>query len=1226
MGKILLLILFPILDLTAQIEVVSYGQNWKYFDDGNVNSFFWKDSSFIDNSWKNGNGLFGYGFNELIDQEVSFGNNSYDKHITTYFRKKITILDNSTITVNLKFNDAIVFYLNGIEVYRHNLPSGNIAFETLASTYFGGLANVSFTIPSNLFEKGTNVFAAEVHQISSTSSNLGFDCQMTQRLNHPLSPKIYINEVMSSNDRTSINADGNNSDWVEIFNATASSINLQGYYFTDVPSDKTKFKIEENIIIPSNSHYIFWANSNTNSAGNYLDFSLSSHGEYIALVHPDKETIIDSVSFPALKADVSYGRLFDGDSLWRYFSPATFDDNNNPYLSFLGILKPPSLSHRGGYYDTEFDMTISQDNVGAEILYTLDGSYPSLNTIFPKTYQYKVYYFSPNFSQGQMMSKYYSTPIHIYDRTIENNVISGIPTANKYKDINSYLPNFKVSKSTPVRAMAVKEGFISSDVVTNSYFVNNDGKNPFEIPVVSLNTDADLLFEYDYGIHVNGGSVANYFDTTEIPISFEFIENDSLSFQQNLGAQLHGGSSKEHPLKSFRFYARSEYDKNNSIEYPVFPNTPSLKRFLLRNSGNDFSMSDPTRSLMFKDGFIHKSVANLKFETQEYRPTATYLNGEFWGILNLRERYDKYYFKSKYGIEETDIDIIEYFEDVKEGSLTNYQNFLLYFIVNNDFASNPARMIYADENMDLDNYIDYQITQIFYHNQDWPPNNTKYWRMNNPAKISDKYGMDGKWRWVLFDTDFSMLDQTERITNAKNNQTIFSKLMDNSDFKDRFVTRYTDLLNTTFKPIRLLSMIDSMAQTIELTIDDHIDRWRGIPSISVWNTSINEVKTFVTNRGDLELNVLKNLLGKNGTHEITLQVNHAHKGFVQLNTVEINNTTEGISSSYAYPWSGKYVNDLQVKLIARPKLGYKFSHWEYNGQSYTDSIIYITSNVDYEVNAFFEDDFVSENPLPQVKNLSSCFYRFDSWNSSSPAGTFPTHLAFVYMNQADPLIDAKIAGFTFGGYSKTSKTRINGLNENGMSFINTGSGQSGYEATRLGGAILALNTIGYDSLILEFSAGTVKSNSRVYDLSLEYRIGDKLNFTPLIFNAKEVIYNGNISDGHETKYSLYLPDTILNKEYIQLFWRYHYTDNRRSSESGARDEIRLDDIIVKRIYKLDSTKVNSSTLIENYDYINLNNITLNQSATEVKANNAILLEPGFNSGETVFKADIQTCE
>lgn len=1223
---IILISLSPF-SIAGQVNAISYGSEWKYYDSGDINDITWKSSSYDDNLWKFGNGTFGYGFGTTINREVSYGGNPSSRHITTYFRKEIDILNNSDISVELKVNDGAIFYLNGLETHRHNLPSGIITFGTQATNFNSNLATVSFQIPSGSLLTGVNVFAVEIHQVSNYSSTLGFDCKITQNLSHTSSPKFYINEVMASNGQTAIDTEGNNSDWIEIYNGNSTSVNLIGYYFTDDLSEKTQFKIEDNIIIPSDSYHIFWANKDSDSGGNFLDFNLSSNGEFLALVDPDGETIIDSVSFPDLKTDISYGRLFDGDATWRYFMPASFKTVNNPYQAFLGILKPPTLSHTGGYYSSPFDLSISQENTNAEIIYTLDGSSPTKNNITVKNYKYKVHYSSGNFSQGQLKSNVYATPIQIYDKSTESNKISGISTANKYENINSYLPNFNVLKSTPVRAISVKDGYISSDVVTSSFFINSTGQNPFNIPVVSLNMDEDLLFEYDYGIHVNGSGLPNYFDTTEVPLSFELMEQNSVSFQQNLGTKLHGGSSNEHPLKSFRLYARSEYDDDSDIEYPIFSDSgvPSFKRFLLRNSGNDFSIENPDRSLMFKDAFIQESVSNLNFEVQEYRPTVTYLNGEFWGILNLRERYDKFYFREKYGIEEQDLDLIKFHEEVKSGSLDNYDDLLQYFHNYNDWASNPARMAFAEANIDLENYIDYQIAQIFYNNNDWPPNNTMHWRMNNASKFSSDYGMDGKWRWMLFDTDFSMLSQNEKFTSAKNDQVIFKKLMDNRDFKKRLVIRYSDLINTTFKPSRLLSSVDSMAQNIELAIDDHIDRWRGIPDMATWNYSINEVKTYVINRGGLELNYLNRLLGKSGTHELTLIVNNSDKGFIELNTIAIKNGTDGIDNN-VYPWSGKYVNNLEIKLVAQPNLGYKFSHWEYNGINDSDSVIYLSSDTDYEVKAVFDDAFLSNNPFPVVKTLTVCSYNFNEWSDNSPSGTFPSNLAFVYMDQTDPLIDSKIVGFTSGRYDLSSKTRINGLNENGISFINTGSGQTGYEETSLGGAILALNTIGYDSLVLEFTAGTVKSKSRAYNLRLEYRIGDKLAFTPLLYNNQEVIYESNNSDGHESKFTISLPDTLLNKEYIQFFWRIYYTGNRRNTESGARDEIRLDDVKVKRYYHLNSTVTNPSSSIDNYDLVKASDITLNTSPTEIKANNAILLEEGFNSGLSVFKAEIETCE
>ena len=121
--------------LSAQTTIVNYNSSWKYLDNGSNQNSAWKNVSFNDASWPTGTGAFGYGTTG-ITTTVSFGSNNKKKHITTYFRKTISVADASiysSFTLNLKRDDGAVVYVNGTEVYRSNMPTGTIGFNTKAS-------------------------------------------------------------------------------------------------------------------------------------------------------------------------------------------------------------------------------------------------------------------------------------------------------------------------------------------------------------------------------------------------------------------------------------------------------------------------------------------------------------------------------------------------------------------------------------------------------------------------------------------------------------------------------------------------------------------------------------------------------------------------------------------------------------------------------------------------------------------------------------------------------------------------------------------------------------------------------------------------------------------------------------------------------------------------------------------------------------------------------------
>jgi hypothetical protein len=191
----------------------------------------------------------------------------------------------------------------------------------------------------------------------------------------------------------------------------------------------------------------------------------------------------------------------------------------------------------------------------------------------------------------------------------------------------------------------------------------------YHLPVVSIATDSLHLFDYDTGIFVPGSITimggpeddkkkdephlfGNYVQRGvewERPASFELFETSGeRALAQDIGIRVHGGRSRSLPLKSLRLYARSEYGENR-FYYPVFPDLPyrEYNRLILRNSGQDFF----SRSTMFRDGFMQTLVRDLNLDTQAYRPSVVFINGEYWGIMNIRERYDEDYLARTWGVD-----------------------------------------------------------------------------------------------------------------------------------------------------------------------------------------------------------------------------------------------------------------------------------------------------------------------------------------------------------------------------------------------------------------------------------------------------------------------------------------------------------------------------------------------------------------------------------------------
>jgi len=208
---------------------------------------------------------------------------------------------------------------------------------------------------------------------------------------------------------------------------------------------------------------------------------------------------------------------------------------------------------------------------------------------------------------------------------------------------------------------------------------------------------------------------------------------------------------------------------------------------------------------------------------------------------------------------------------------------------------------------------------------------------------------------------------------------------------------------------------------------------------------------------------------------------------------------------------------------------------------------------------------------PSAHPLGEGSYSFVTWSATQPAHSYPPRMIFLQGSESDatlatsldrayqiPLTDAGTPGDADFPYAATSRTRMNGLGDEGVSFINTGRGRD------LGGAVLACNTNGMSNAMLAFTAGTVLPNVRSYAIRLQYRLGFTGAFTDLLVDGQPVEYLRNASPGHSGSFEVNLPVALLNQPYVQLLWRYYLV-----SGSGARPQLRLDDVFLSADYGAD---------------------------------------------------------
>ncbi len=970
------------------------------------------------------------------------------------------------------------------------------------------------------------------------------------------SQEILINELMASNSQTFADETGEFEDWIELYNLSGEDIDIGGYFVTDDLSDLQKFRLIEDegeLVVPANGFLLLWASGSPERGKFHLDFRLSSQGESFALIKPDDLAVVDSISFTNLPTDISYGRNVQDPAIWGFFTlPTPLQPNETE--QFAGILEPPTANVPSGFYQQSIEVDIAYEDEDILLTYTTDGSEPTLH------------------------SSQWNGPLTVSDRSGEPNIWSTIPT-NFIPSTSPHgfrEPSGLVPKATVLRVKAFKSNFLPSESAY-TYFVFDDGGEDYELPVFSMLTDSASLFSDESGIYVPGifyeddddGS-GNYYQRGrewEREARISFFEDKKKVLDQTVGIRIHGGWSRRWPQKTLRLYARNEYGAS-SLDHLFFGEEfdDSFKRLLLRNSGNDHHLS------FIRDACAHALIHDLDLDYQTYRPSVLFINGEYWGIHNIRERQDHHYLERIYGLDRTEIDVLSNNLEVKHGDANHY-NSLLDIVADSDWNQAESYDV-LEQFMDVDNYLDYVILQVYVANNDWPHNNIDWWRKRVDFDSEAEPGHDGRWRWFVYDLDRSF----GWITNVNTNMMtwitsptgngrgewstfLFRTLAEGEPFKEAFVLRAMDHLNTIYKPDIVHEIIERKSDGIASEMPRHIQRWSVPSSVNSWQTQLNRMKTFANNRPDRVINHIRDYFDLDNLSTVIIDIDEKTGGVVQVNSVILEQGQPGIPDGDIYPWSGRYFQSMKIDLSANAYLGFSFTYWTIDGDTIAEQKIqYIPQGDEIHVVAHFKKD-EDVDFFPEPYPLASCPYVMSEWSSMADVGTFPSHMAFVYMDEEDPGLDASIAGYTEGAYNQTSRTRIEGLGEEGFAFINTGNrdGNNGYPGRQLGGAVLALDTREANEMTLWYTAKTVVKNSRDYALRLQYAFSeDGPLFDVLDSHGDPILYQGTFTGHEETVGPISLPEDMLNRPYVLLVWRYQHL----SGDSGPRDMLAVDDILV----------------------------------------------------------------
>lgn len=546
-----------------------------------------------------------------------------------------------------------------------------------------------------------------------------------------------------------------------------------------------------------------------------------------------------------------------------------------------------NFSSKGGIYSNPIELTLSTDSI-SDIYYTIDGSYPN------------------------RFSKHYEGTINLEDISI-------------------------------IRAIAYSNGK-KSIVYTHSYFLDRE----YSLPIVSIVSNPSNFWDYGTGIYVKGCCAdstmpyngANFWKSWEKPCHVELLFNDGTTgFSQDAGMSIFGGYSRMLPQKSIAIIARKKYGKNR-FKYPIFSERKNkkYKSFIVRNSGGDF------RKTQFRDAYMTQLVKPTGIEIQAYEPAIVFINGEYFGIQNIREKISEHYLADNFGVDKDNVDILRHNGVKRHGYSKGYKALLKYLrtfdLIEDTNVDSLSKF------MDIENFISYNIAEVYSGNGD-AGGNIRYFKERTKKS---------KWRWIFYDLDMGLSnpkkdaykDNTLADFTLKSNEIwpnpswstfIIRSLLANKKLEYRYINTFCDYLNTIFKSDSALGLFDQMAKRIETEIPFHQKRWK--LTTKHWNQNLNVVRKFINERPNYLFQHIKERFNLEDSILVKVILPDSNICKFELNTLNLNSN-----------FSGLYFAGVPISVKVNPKHDYAFKGWK--GRKETDINIEITSDKDIVLEPIFE--------------------------------------------------------------------------------------------------------------------------------------------------------------------------------------------------------------------------------------------------------------------------------
>ena len=636
------------------------------------------------------------------------------------------------------------------------------------------------------------------------------------------SPKLVINEFMSINDGIIQDEDGENSDWIELYNAGDQAVNLENWALTDDSTNLQKW-LFPSVNLEAGAYLLIFASDKDRRAEGeelHTNFKLASSGEYLALVEPDGISIAFAYSpaYPPQQSNVAYG-LFQGQH--------TYLENPSPAsVNLLGDqVLPPAFSMPAGFYDQAFELELNVAVNNLAIYYTTDGSLPTKE-------------------QGLLYTSSLAIDTTTVIRAIcitEDERIS--PSVSRsYLFLEEVLKQGQQPEGYPDKwngGTSPADYEMDAEICQHPDYENQILDALLELPSISIMLHPDSLFSLDRGIYVNSEKKG---DAWERPASMEYLDpKTGESFQINAGLRINGGNSRKpgnSPKRSFRFYFRGIYGFTK-LNYPIFNEASATDRFdhLILRAGYNYTWikngTDGQHSYAVQRPMAQYIIDPFAKETQlamghlavHNRFVHLYINGMYWGVYDLNERVKSEFAEAYLGGDEEDYDVVKDLNEdqgISDGDREQFYTMFNLATKVGSAASDPnyAKII-SDKLLDLEGFIDYMLVNFYIGNEDWDQGN---W-----YALKHRYNTDKGFRFLCWDAETAFINfNTNRVSLLRGEPTkILAGLKKNPEFRLLFADRvYKHLFNEgLLTPEAAAARYEKLAAEIEKPLVAESARW-----------------------------------------------------------------------------------------------------------------------------------------------------------------------------------------------------------------------------------------------------------------------------------------------------------------------------------------------------------------------------------------------------------------